>query len=298
MDHTSSSSASALAALESRFGAWPRSAVVVLALGLAGLFGMLDHVTGYEFSFSIFYLVPIALASWFGGRRAGLLLCFASVAIWFTVDTTSGHVYSVPAVRFWNAGVRLGFFVVTSSLLASLHTHLRAEERLARFDGLTGMLNGRAFRESCAGLIELAARHRRPLALGYVDLDDFKVVNDKLGHAEGDRVLQGVAQEIVSRLRETDVVGRLGGDEFAILLPATDGEGAETLFAGVRARLAERIAREGWPVGLSVGVVAFEGEIPTLHEALHEADALMYEVKRGGKNRVAVRHQSGEIRVA
>lgn len=228
-------------------------------------------------------------------NRSPVALAGAASAIWLTVDITSGNQYSYDVIRYWNAGVRLGFFIVTSSLLASLREHLRIEEGLARRDSLTGVLNSRAFGEASQSLFDLARRHQRPLALGYVDFDNFKLVNDSLGHAEGDRVLQSLARAMSERLRQTDLIGRLGGDEFAILLPDTDADGAATLFATMRTSAAAEIEKNRWPVSLSVGVVTFRAGPPPFEEALQLADALMYSVKSEGKNGLAMRPDGGDV---
>ena len=126
------------------------------------------------------------------------------------------------------------------------------------------------------------------MALAYLDLDDFKLVNDSRGHAEGDRLLRAVAETLRLRLRETDVVGRLAGDEFAIVLPDTTAEGAQVVLREVRARLVELFASEGWPAGASIGAVAFSAAPPTVDEALHRADQSMYAVKRSDKGALHV----------
>lgn len=93
---------------------------------------------------------------------------------------------------------------------------------MAREDFLTGVLNSRAFYEMAQVEMARAARQDSPLSLAYIDLDDFKEVNDTLGHSTGDRVLQAVAATIMEDIRLTDAVARLGGDEFAILLSGSD----------------------------------------------------------------------------
>ena len=123
---------------------------------------------------------------------------------WLGVDIASGHDYSAPLIPFWNALVRLGFFILVAVLLASVRAHLRNEESLARIDGLTGVMTGRAFRYSPAEVIGLAARNGNPFVLVYVDLDDFKKVNDTRGHAEGDRTLKTIASALTQSVRRTE----------------------------------------------------------------------------------------------
>lgn len=268
-----------------------RGAIAVGALAVAGmlLVGVVDTVTGYELSLSVFYLGPIALAAWYGNGRIGALLCVLSAVTWFVADHQAGRSYSIALIPFWNALVRLGFFTITAALLRSVRSHLAVERRLARTDNLTGLFNARAFREISQRQLELARRHRRPIALAYFDLDNFKTINDELGHAGGDRVLQRVGQVLSARLRESDAAGRMGGDEFAVLLPDTGSEGAERLFDEIHRQLLGEFRKERWPTGASVGVIVFADEPPELEEAIRLADGLMYEVKRTGKNSMLVR---------
>jgi len=244
----------------------------------------LDHATGEELSFSIFYLLPISVASWYGGRHAGLAVGILSAVSWLAIDLIGGHPYSSRIIPFWNAGVRLGFFVLTAHLLSRLKDHLNRESRMARADGLTGTLNSRAFRESAGSLFGLAARHKRPLVLAYLDLDNFKTVNDTFGHAEGDRAIKTVADALLASVRSTDLVGRLGGDEFAILLPETTGAGARTVIAKVRESLTRAVRGGKWSIGFSIGIAVFTVPPKDPEEAIKRADALMYHVKNTGKN--------------
>jgi diguanylate cyclase (GGDEF)-like protein len=275
-----------------RIHAWltARSRLQIIALTALGLVivGAADHFTGYEVSVAVFYLLPVALAAWYAGRNIGLGLCVASAITWLVVDRTSGHPYSNAAFIYWNAGVRLAFFVVVTQLLHRLRVALAAQESLAQRDALTGLLNGRSLRERYGQLAGLAARDLHPMAIAFVDLDGFKSVNDTLGHAVGDEVLRAVSAELVRRLRGTDVVGRMGGDEFAVLLPQTDRAGASTVMQAVHEGLDAAVAARGWPIGFSIGVGALAAPLPTEAVAFASADALMYRVKKSGGKAVLV----------
>jgi diguanylate cyclase (GGDEF)-like protein len=135
----------------------------------------------------------------------------------------------------------------------------------------------------------LAARYGHPLVLAYIDIDNFKAVNDSRGHAEGDRILRSVAATLTESVRSTDLVGRLGGDEFALLLPETAEAGAEAVLAKVRAHLEGAAAGGSWPIGFSIGAAAFAVSPPDLEAAIGLADSLMLSVKREGKGETLVR---------
>ncbi len=259
----------------------------VLACILIAFVGVLDHATGSEISFSIFYLIPVAAVAWYGKDRfVGVVFCFLSALTWLFIDDISGSVYSNPLIPIWNSLVRLGFFLIIAFLLHRLRVNLDWQAARADIDGLTGLLNARAFRDRYDAAFQQASRHKRSLAIGYLDLDGFKGINDNFGHAVGDQVLKTVAQTLTHRVRASDICARLGGDEFVVLLPETDLAGAQTFFSVLHQSLIELFSQQGWLVGCSVGVAVYP--LPPSHpeEAIKRADKLMYEVKHSGKNRI------------
>ncbi|MCW8985548.1 MAG: GGDEF domain-containing protein [Thermoanaerobaculales bacterium] len=261
-----------------------RPMIISVSVLLVAAVAAVDDATGQELSFSIFYLIPVSLAAWYGGRYTGYAVSILSALAWLAVDMISGKAYSGSVVPFWNATVRLGFFVLVAHLLASLRIQLTYEETLARIDALTGVTTGRAFRQSAGDVIGLAARNGRPFILVYIDLDDFKKVNDSSGHAEGDRALKAVASCLARSVRRTDIVGRLGGDEFAVLLPETDEAGAREVIGKIRANIVSTTNDGGWPIGASIGAAVFLTPPQDPNEAIARADDLMYQAKKSGKN--------------
>jgi len=260
--------------------------VTALAIAIVAVIGVVDHLTGYELSLSFFYLGPVAIVAWYAGKEFAYFICVLSATVCMVVDYTAGHTYSSPLISFWNAWIRLAFFLTTAYLLDTLKTHLRREESLARTDALTRILNTRAFADATSSLLRLAARHRRSTALGYIDLDDFKAVNDNAGHSEGDKVLQAVAAVLTRCVRTSDVVGRLGGDEFAVFMSEASAAEAQVAFARIHEMLRKEMADRGWRVGFSIGVVTCTRAPCTVDEAIRWADHLMYRAKEAGKNQV------------
>lgn len=265
----------------------------VLAASACAVFlvGSIDALTGYELSFSFFYLGPVAVAAWYAGRRAAVFVSILSCAMWYFADLYAEHPYSHPAIPIWNAQIRLGFFLCTGLLLAALRDSYLIQRSLAQTDALTGLFTRRVFEDRLAHDIALAKRRKTALTLAYVDVDNFKQVNDSYGHAEGDRVLSMIARTLSASLRDADTAARLGGDEFALLLPDTDAAGAEMVLERMRAELQKKFGQIGHAVSCSIGAVTIidATSLAGASAAVQAADALMYEVKRQGKAAVAYR---------
>jgi two-component system cell cycle response regulator len=160
---------------------------------------------------------------------------------------------------------------------------------LATTDTLTGLLNRRAFVDWGAREVRRSSRYGDPLSAILLDVDHFKQINDKRGHATGDVVLAEVAKLLVSALRSCDVVARWGGEEFVVALPSTPVAGAVQVAERVRKQLEEADIRDGngdrVPVTASFGVAQFTAG-KSLEHLIDGADRAMYRAKSGGRNRV------------
>lgn len=276
--------------LDRRLSRLDRASVLAVALLGVVIVGVLDYLGGYEVAFSVFYLAPVAVAAWYSGRRSGVAVAAVSCISWYLADAGAGHAYSHPAIPVWNAFVRLGFFLITALLLAALRAGLVLQHRLARADGLTGLSARRAFEERLQHDLALARRRGSDLSLAFVDLGDFKSINDTRGHAEGDRVLRSVGRAMKAALREADSAARLGGDEFALVLPDTGAERARQVIDKVLLAIRAGLQTDGLAaLSCSVGVVTFQQPPASPEDGVAAADALMYEVKRQGKGAVASR---------
>jgi diguanylate cyclase (GGDEF)-like protein len=270
-------------------GRRPKSFHLTTALLLVILLGVVDYLNGPDVSFLIFYTAPILLAAWYVGRGAGLLMCAATGLSWFAVAYASADHFAHPRVALWNAATRLGFMLILAHVASGFKGSLEQERELARTDYLTGAVNGRHFGELAEAEIRRARRHGHPFSVAYMDVDNFKTVNDRHGHSAGDRLLKTVADTLRADVRAVDAVARLGGDEFAVLMPETDATAARVAVARIRRRLLEEARRGGWPVTYSIGVVTFDAPPASVDEMLRAADELMYAAKRLGKN--SVRHR-------
>jgi diguanylate cyclase (GGDEF)-like protein len=263
-----------------------RGALLVLGgLILVALTALLDYRTGPHLSFSVFYLIPVAACAWWGGLPHGILLALAGALAWHFIDLLENPLMPTTAA-VWNGIVRFGTLALASSLVSRLHAGVRREQLLARTDPLTGAANGRTFYEMALRETERARRTQRPLTLAYLDLDNFKQLNDRLGHATGDEALRHVVQAIRHDLRDLDLLARLGGDEFALLLPETDGAGALALLSRVQGVLAQEMAPRDWQITLSIGAITFLQPPEDVDLMIQQVDLLMYGAKRKGKGRV------------
>lgn len=272
--------------------------------GVIAVFGWLDQLAGPQVNFSLFYIFFIVIGAWRYGKTEAWASAVFAVVAWAVGEEPWRPDYPMAAF-LWNVFSRciiFGFIAAAVSEMKTVKDTLaranralaqlaEENERLARQDPLTKLANTRLFEEA---LETEAARHRRsgnPLCLAYIDLDNFKKVNDHYGHTAGDEVLKDVANILKNSVRQVDTVARLGGDEFAIIL-------ADSSLDSVRL-IGERVVKkiealnEAWPnvaLGASVGIVTIS-EIPDDPSGLMSlADEAMYIAKTSGKGQISVRN--------
>ena len=162
-----------------------------------------------------------------------------------------------------------------------------ARETEARTDFLTGTANARAFEEAAAAEIERGRRYGHELSLLYLDLDDFKTVNDTFGHRSGDSVLAEIGHVMRCTVRSHDLVARLGGDEFAVLMPESNRFAALAVARRVREEVGRVTDPDGRPVRCSsIGVASYPKPPASVDGLIHDADTLMYRAKEQGKDRI------------
>lgn len=181
----------------------------------------------------------------------------------------------------------------TICIVRDITERKQLEERirhLANYDSLTGLPNRALFYDRLSQAINLAQRNRHELALLYLDLDRFKSVNDTLGHAAGDDVLQGAAGRIQAQVRESDTVARIGGDEFAIILPKIASPQDAALVArkitdALCASFPAKDPAQGKiEIGASIGISIFPRDGETMDALLKTADSAMYRAKDSGNS--------------
>jgi diguanylate cyclase (GGDEF)-like protein len=258
-------------------GAFPLAALVVTAIAV------LDPPLSLT---PMFYVFPLMTAAYFLGRRAVHLTyavvvgSFGAVALWVLEDEARFIMWVTVAVV---GGVVVVFVQTLKNGLNELVGRLGA---LAREDPLTGALNRRALLERLDAAIAGARRTGGSCAVAVVDIDHFKEINDRYGHAAGDAALRRVVATVSKRLRRDDELGRMGGEEFAILLSGAGAEGAAAYADELRMLVAGDAQAAGTPFTVSVGVAALPQEPVTAEDLLAAADEALYRAKRAGRDTV------------
>ncbi len=277
-------------------------ATVMLSLAATVLIGLLDHLTGPEFGFSVFYLLPILACAWRVGIRTAILLAATASVCWFASDFAlrdQSHVW----ISSWNGFSRFVIFGAMAVLVfylrrsqkrlvilnRQLESSAKHEAGLARTDSLTGLPNGRSFLEVLTREANRNLRSGQSICVAYIDVDNFKGINDQHGHAVGDDVLKRLAESFQHVVRGGDVAARLGGDEFAILFWNVQQNEVEEMAKRLKHQAA-LIAKDypGMGLGISVGLAYFQKPPLDPQDLLTKADAAMYQGKETGKDRVVM----------
>lgn len=227
----------------------------------------------------------LALAVAFAAREGGLTGGLGATAAAGLVMAIAHGPRGLPAAwEFAATLLTLAGVAWIVGEMARAVSELRLAKRLATEDPLTEVLNPRGLSLALPRELARCTRAGAPLSVVFLDLDHFKDINDKLGHQKGDRVLKLVASTICTALRTEDIFARVGGDEFVILLPCTQECEAATAAERVRRAIADDMAREGWPVTASVGVVTWHQPGGPTDAIIKRADEAMYAAKRSGGN--------------
>jgi diguanylate cyclase (GGDEF)-like protein len=263
-------------------------ALIPIGLFFMLLIAFIDYLTGFELSIAFFYVLPVALVTWFVNRRSGFILAVACALAWYASNTLAGATYSSPLIPFWNTVSRLVYLFIVSALLSEVRIAYEKERQSSRTDFLTGALNSRAFYEVLKSEIQRSQRHASHYILAYFDIDNFKQVNDLFGHSVGDDLLRCVVETMKANLRTTDIVARLGGDEFAILLHDSEPDSSANVIGRLRLELINVMQVSNWPVTFSIGVMVCSHPLESADDCIRQVDEVMYRVKNNGKNAIEV----------
>lgn len=263
-----------------------KGSILLLAMLQIVVLGIIDFYTGFEISFAVFYLIPVTFAAWYGEKKMAIVVSILSALTWQLSNELAGETFRNILIPFWNASTRLGFFVIVTILLTKLKESYIYQRSLAQTDFLTGAANPRAFYKALEMEVLRSRRYHRTFSVCYFDADNFKQINDTLGHNVGSDLLVKVVEITKENLRATDMVARLGGDEFAILLPETNEKNVQAVVKKLRSKLLSEMQSNDWAVTFSIGVMTYAEAPENTDELIKLADHLMYEAKRNGKNSV------------
>lgn len=253
-----------------------------------------DWATGPSVSLTIGYLFVDCLAAWTLRERAGIGMVLTSVAIGSAINGF-GYIPQIDqtglstTVAVWNTVTRAASAIMIVLMVATLRHTIDSERWRASTDYLTRSLNGGAFRSQIERVARIGRRRGLALLLLYMDLDGFKAVNDRHGHAAGDEVLRRFADEARARMRADDLFARLGGDEFCALLAIESDAVPEQVAESLHARLSEALRATGHAVTCSMGAVVVDAAAAgDTERLLRLADEAMLEVKRNGKDAIRI----------
>ena len=196
-----------------------------------------------------------------------------------------GEFFSNAIIPYFNETFRLIVFLIITFIVVRLKTALENQKELAGTDPLTAVLNRRAFHDLANLELNTARRYQTPISFIYLDIDNFKKLNDDFGHHIGDKLLLSVAKTIKDNIRTIDLIVRFGGDEFGILLAETGEKSTPQVVGRIKQKLIEVVRDNGWPVTFSIGVATFIRPPGSIDEMIDAADAQKYFAKQNGKNR-------------
>lgn len=258
----------------------PKSALIWFSYAIAASLEVVNYFLGHEFRLVIFYFVPLFLLIWFAHVGWAILLALLSSLSWFLVGNLILKI-ELPG-HLWNSLTRLAIFIIFIYMVNAY----KRERIFAREDFLTKIANNQHFAEIATMEIERCRRYNRPFSVVYIDVDNFKAVNDNFGHSTGNNLLYEVAQGIRHNIRASDMVARLGGDEFAILLPETGFDQAGAIIPKLREKLIAIMQGHQWPATFSFGMATFIKAPENFDEMVRQADILMYKAKNEGKDTI------------
>lgn len=254
----------------------------------------IDYLVGIEIRVYPLYFLPLSFAAWRFGKRGAIPAVFTATTLWVLCDWSAGLHYSTDEVWIINTLSQALAFGTVAMLFSWARKLLEREQTLSCTDSLTGLPNARAFHSAVNIAVAACRRNQRPLIIAYLDLDNFKCVNDCFGHLRGDALLCDVANILRTTLRATDRSARIGGDEFVVCLPETTALQAEALLERLRAALAAALPANECAISASIGAFCWDVPPEDVDAMISAADNIMYEVKKNGKNRVEIVNMSAD----
>jgi len=260
-------------------------AYLTVGLLLTAAICVVDYVSGPSIPFLMVHFIPVIWITWTVGWEAAMAMAFLNALAWILLATFTRSTHASSWPPMWNIFRALMFLAIAYTLC--MFKRLADLERKWAFeDPLTGLANRRAFFRWAQREISRARRRGESLTVALLDVDDFKKINDRWGHPQGDKVLIWIGKLLRSHLRSADMLARLGGDELVILLSNNTAGSAHAVMEKIRQSLLDSSRELGMPVSVSIGVVTFDRVPQSIETILQAADRQMYQVKQNAKNNV------------
>lgn len=246
----------------------------------------------------IWFLIWVVASYVMLGKKVGLMTTAVSLltviyakffqGVMISNDATYTLILTLSVV----SGMTYAYTSLANSYFEDITSNIAQLRDLANKDPLTGLWNLRFFSDASSSLFSISQRNGDPLCLLFIDIDNFKAINDNYGHQIGDHVLCEVASLIASQLRKSDLIGRIGGEEFVVLMPNTNIDGAYILAEKLRVSVAT--AQNFVPfdslrgVAISIGIAYDLRSDASVIDMQKRADMAMYQAKQQGRNRVVI----------
>ena len=249
---------------------------------LQPIIGPLDLSWVMAFIAIVYMVLPISEANTF------MIPFFLLILIAFLTGCIGIWKLPLPTKEYLPFFLSIALIIgICNSTLKKLTKYLIFYKQAALIDPLTGLPNRRGLIEEATKVFAFCKRHNFPLSALFIDIDNFKKINDTYGHAFGDTILKKLGALISSSIRKSDIVGRYGGEEFVVLLPKTDLKGASKVADNLRTIVTRHFENSlGIRVTISVGIASLENA-DNLNDLINKSDKAMYKAKRAGKDRTA-----------
>lgn len=260
---------------------------LVLIVAEVVIITLVDYaVVGSYYSLDVFYCLPVLQAARLGAIHA-MRKTDTQIPTYIAVFT--GILWSMAEAKILPDFPLDAFLLnafsrsVTFTVIARIVTKLWIEREYGLRDILTKLDNRAEFLQRFEIEQHRSERSSKSYSVMFIDIDQFKNLNDKFGHSTGDEALKKVADVLRQNSRKIDIMARIGGDEFALLLPETDDNSCELVLQRIKADADVEFQKRGWPISLSIGCVSETGGKRSIQEILHDADQIMYSIKNSKK---------------
>lgn len=235
-------------------------------------------------SIAFLYLVPIVLCAWVGGLVFGEIFSVVSFLSWTMIRLLWNHGHSPGAVFYADNFFQSISFGIAAFVVSLIKNEMDRWKMMAVVDPLTNICNLRFFYDVAEREISRAKRYKRPFTFVFIDVDDFGMLNSRMGRKAGDDILRTIAKSIIKKVRCTDVVARLGVDEFGILMPETSSENGSLAIRRIKSDITDNFQKHHWAMTITIGSITFINPPQNAGDMMKKIQLIMVQAKQKGKN--------------